>query len=46
MKKRKTAANQIDLKELIRRRDEIRTGKVKPVPAAIVFRRIKRLLDK
>jgi len=30
----------------IRRRDEVRSGKVKPVPAAEVYRRIERLLAK
>ena len=30
--------------EAIRRRDEVRSGKVKPVPAAEVYRRIERLL--
>jgi putative addiction module component (TIGR02574 family) len=29
--------------EAIRRRDEVRSGKVKPVPAAEVYRRIERL---
>jgi hypothetical protein len=29
-----------------RRRDEVRSGKVKPVPAAKVYRRIERLLAK
>ena len=33
-------------KESIRRRDEVRNGKVKPVPAAEVYRRIDRLLAK
>lgn len=33
-------------KESIRRRDEVRSGKVKPVPAAEVYRRIERLLAK
>ena len=32
--------------EAIRRRDEVRSGKVKPVPAAEVYRRIERLLAK
>jgi len=32
--------------ESIRRRNEVRTGKVKPVPAAEVYRRIERLLSK
>jgi putative addiction module component (TIGR02574 family) len=32
--------------EAIRRRDEVRVGKVKPVPAAEVYRRIERLLAK
>lgn len=32
--------------ESIRRRDEVRSGKVKPVPAAEVYRRIERLLAK
>ncbi len=32
--------------ESIRRRDEVRSGKVKPVPAAQVYRRIERLLVK
>ena len=32
--------------EAVRRRDEVRTGKVKPVPAAEVYRRIGRLLAK
>ena len=32
--------------EAVRRRDEVRAGKVKPVPAAEVFRRIERLLAK
>ena len=30
----------------IRRRDEVRSGKVKPIPAAKVYRRIERLLAK
>ncbi len=30
--------------EAIRRRDEVRSGKVKPVPAAEVYRRIEHLL--
>ena len=29
-----------------RRRDEVRSGKVKPIPAAKVYRRIERLLAK
>ncbi len=29
--------------EALRRRDEVRSGKVKPVPAAEVYRRIERL---
>ena len=28
----------------IRRRDEVRSGKVKPIPSAVVYRRIERLL--
>lgn len=32
--------------EAVRRRDEVRSGKVKPVPAAEVYRRIERLLAK
>ena len=32
--------------EAIRRRDEVRSGKVKPVPAAVAYRRIERLLAK
>jgi putative addiction module component (TIGR02574 family) len=32
--------------EAIRRRDEVRSGKVKPIPAARVYRRIERLLAK
>jgi putative addiction module component (TIGR02574 family) len=32
--------------ESLRRRDEVRSGKVKPVPAAQVYRRIERLLAK
>jgi putative addiction module component (TIGR02574 family) len=32
--------------EAIRRRDEVRSGKVKPVPAAEAYRRIERLLAK
>jgi len=32
--------------EAIRRRDEVRSGKVKAVPAAEVYRRIERLLAK
>ncbi len=32
--------------EAVRRRDELRAGKVKPVPAAEVYRRIERLLAK
>jgi Putative addiction module component len=32
--------------ESIRRRDEVRSGKVKTVPAAEVYRRIERLLAK
>lgn len=32
--------------EAIRRRDEVRSGKLKPVPAAEVYRRIERLLAK
>ncbi len=32
--------------EAVRRRDEVRAGKVKPVPAAEVYRRIERLLAK
>jgi putative addiction module component (TIGR02574 family) len=32
--------------EAIRRRDEVRTGKVKPVAASEVYRRIERLLAK
>lgn len=32
--------------EAIRRRDEVRSGKVEPVPAAEVYRRIERLLAK
>jgi hypothetical protein len=30
----------------LRRRDEVRSGKVTPVPAAEVYRRIERLLAK
>ena len=33
-------------KEAVRRRDEVRSGKVKPVPASEVYRRIERLLAK
>jgi len=33
-------------KEALRRRDEVRTGKVKTVPAEDVYRRIERLLEK
>ena len=33
-------------KEALRRRDEVRSGKVKTVPAAEVYRRIERLLAK
>ena len=32
--------------EALRRRDEVRSGKVKPIPAAEVYRRIERLLAK
>ena len=32
--------------EAIRRRDEVRSGKVKPIPAAEVYRRIESLLAK
>jgi putative addiction module component (TIGR02574 family) len=32
--------------EALRRRDEVRSGKVKPVPATEVYRRIERLLAK
>jgi putative addiction module component (TIGR02574 family) len=32
--------------EALHRRDEVRSGKVKPVPAAEVYRRIERLLAK
>ena len=32
--------------EAVRRRDEVRAGKVKPIPAAEVYRRIERLLAK
>jgi putative addiction module component (TIGR02574 family) len=32
--------------EAIRRRDEVRAGKVKPIPAGDVYRRIERLLDR
>jgi putative addiction module component (TIGR02574 family) len=32
--------------EALRRRDEVRSGKVKPIPAAKVYRRIERLLAK
>lgn len=32
--------------EAMRRRDEVRSGKVKPVPAAEVYRRIESLLAK
>lgn len=32
--------------EAIRRRDEVRSGKVKAIPAAEVYRRIERLLAK
>jgi hypothetical protein len=32
--------------EAIQRRDEVRAGKVKPVPAAELYRRIERLLAK
>ena len=32
--------------EAIRRRDEVRSGKVRPVPAKEVYRRIERLLGK
>ncbi len=33
-------------KEAVRRRDEVRSGKVKPIPAAEVYRRIESLLAK
>ena len=33
-------------KESVRRRDEVRTGKVKPIPANEVYRQIERLLAK
>jgi putative addiction module component (TIGR02574 family) len=33
-------------REALRRRDEVRSGKVKPVPASEVYRRIERLLAK
>jgi putative addiction module component (TIGR02574 family) len=33
-------------REALRRRDEVRSGKVKPIPAAEVYRRIERLLAK
>jgi putative addiction module component (TIGR02574 family) len=33
-------------KESVRRRDEVRSGKVKPVPASEVYRQIDRLLGK
>jgi putative addiction module component (TIGR02574 family) len=32
--------------EAVRRRDEVRSGKVKPIPSAEVYRRIERLLAK
>ncbi len=32
--------------EAKRRRDEVRSGKVKPIPAEVVYRRIDRLLKK
>ncbi len=32
--------------EAMRRRDEVRSGKVKPIPSAEVYRRIERLLAK
>ena len=32
--------------EAIRRRDEVRSGKVKPIPGSQVFRRLERLLAK
>jgi putative addiction module component (TIGR02574 family) len=32
--------------EALRRRDEVRSGKVKPIPAGEVYRRIERLLDR
>jgi len=32
--------------EALRRRDEVRSGKVRPIPAAQVYRRIERLLAK
>jgi putative addiction module component (TIGR02574 family) len=32
--------------EAIRRRDEVRQGKVKPIPSTEVYRRIERLLEK
>lgn len=34
------------IKEATRRRDEVRSGKVKPIPAEEVYRRIERLLKK
>jgi putative addiction module component (TIGR02574 family) len=33
-------------REAVRRRDEVRGGRVKPVPASEVYRRIERLLSK
>jgi hypothetical protein len=32
------------VRKAIRRRDEVRSGKVKPIPAAKVYHRIERLL--
>jgi hypothetical protein len=46
MKKQKASIHPTYFKELIRRRDEVRTGKAKPIPAPTVYRRINRLLDK
>jgi hypothetical protein len=39
-------AEQAWIDEAKRRRDEVRTGKVKPVPAKEVYRRIERLLKR
>jgi putative addiction module component (TIGR02574 family) len=41
-----TSAEQPWIDEAKRRRDEIRSGKVKPLPAEEVYRRIARLLKK
>ena len=41
-----TDVEQAWLEEAKRRRDEVRSGKVKPVPADQVYRRIEKLLKK